>query len=46
MALPLFEEIEICLTHTGIPTHDHVVDPKGGVRGVITSVCEGIRLYL
>jgi len=25
MALPLLEEIEICLTHISTPTHDHVV---------------------
>ena len=29
--------IEICRTHIGITTHDHVVNPKGGVRGVIPS---------
>jgi hypothetical protein len=37
MALPLLEEIEICRTNTGITTNYHVVDPRGGVRGVIPS---------
>ena len=37
MALPLLEKIEICRTNTGITTNYHVVDPRGGVRGVIPS---------
>ena len=37
MALPLLEEIEICRTNIGITTHDHAVNPKGGVKGVIPS---------
>ncbi len=37
MALPLLEEIENCRTNISIPTHDHVVDPTDGVRGVIPS---------
>ena len=30
-------QIEICRTNISIPTHDHVVDPTDGVRGVISS---------
>ena len=30
----VFQELSY---HTGIPTHDHVVNPRGGVRGVIPS---------
>ena len=30
-------QIEICSTNIGITTHDHAVNPKGGVKGVIPS---------
>ena len=43
MALPLLEEIEICITHISTPTHDHVVNPEVASE-VLSRASKGIRL--